>query len=75
MMFCCRMKAQHFMVNAVWILMQEQSMTVEIAKELCLDRIRSTSEEYRRMKREYETTHQPSLDVRRLLLPGILSGV
>lgn len=60
-------ESSHFMVNAVWIIMQEQSTTVEIAKELCLNRIRSTSEEYRRMKREYETTRQPSLDVRRLL--------
>lgn len=57
-----------FMVNGVWILMQEHSTTIDIAKELCLDRIRSCSKEYRCLKTEYETTHQVSLDMRRLLL-------
>lgn len=64
------------MVNGIWVLMQEHSTTIDIAKELCLDRIRSYSKEYRYLKTEYETTHQPSLDVRRLLsiLEAFIAG-
>lgn len=53
--------------NAIWILMQEHSVTVAEAKELCKDRIRSSCQDYLRVKHEFESTRQLSVDLRKYL--------
>ena len=55
------------MANAVWILMHEHSITVEEAKDLCKKKIGDSCKEYRRLKKQYESTHKLSPDLRKYL--------
>lgn len=55
------------LANAIWILMQEHSVGVEEAKELCKDHIRNSCREYLRVKQEVESTRQVSVDLRKYL--------
>ena len=55
------------LANAIWILMQEHSVGVEEAKELCKDHIRKSCQEYLRVKHEVESTRQVSVDLRKYL--------
>lgn len=56
-----------YMVNAIWILMQEHSIDIERAKQMLKDKIAGYCQEYLRLTTEFRSSKVVSLDVQRYL--------
>lgn len=60
-------KGQTHVVNAIWVLMREHSLTVDQAKDLCSQKIKANVAEYLRIVEESRNNENLSLDLRRYI--------
>ena len=56
-----------YMVNAIWIVMKEHSLTIEGAKQMLQDKIAGYCQEYLQLKAEFESSTVVSVDTKRYL--------
>ena len=56
-----------YMVNAIWIIMKEHSLTIEGAKQMLQDKIAGYCQEYLQLKAEFQSSTVVSIDARRYL--------
>lgn len=54
-------------VNAIWVLMREHSLTIDQAKDLCRKKIKESTAEYLRIVEENRNNENLSLDLRRYI--------
>lgn len=62
-----RQAGQQDVVNAIWVLMREHSITAEEAKQMCRKIIKESTAEYLRIEEENRNNMNLSLDLRKYL--------